>query len=200
MALLICITPAAGDEFSTDGRYAKYFGATNPPTALLVGDWQAFDYGKEPWFIVFADVTPAERTAITANADVTAIPASLDNAIGGALATVQAKLEAANLPSQWVTSVMTWRTLVKNIVRLLPVVQRFRGLAPAANRLFDAGLTLDSTLGDIPATPRQRLNQAAQQLGLDTSSLTLATTIRSALVTLAQQLPLPTITAYGSTV
>jgi hypothetical protein len=146
--------------------------------------WRAIDYGKEPWMLVAADVTTPQHNAIAANVDVTAVPANLDGTVGAQLATVQNKLELANLPAHWVTSGMTWRTVLKWTIRLLLLQQRFSGLDHAAARLFSGGITLDSTVGDLPVVVRQRLNAAAQRWGLDTSAITLSTTIRSALITL----------------
>lgn len=185
MALLICLVPTAGNPVSQAGRFAKYFGGSTP---LTTGNFEAIDYGAESWALVAANVTAAERTAITANADVLAVPANLDATIGGALATVQASLEAANIPAQWVTAGMTWKTLVKGVLYLHLLMQRFRGLGPLLGRLFDGGLTLDSTVGDIPSQTRTRLADAADSYGLDRSGITLNTTIRAALVQLTQQM------------
>lgn len=181
MSRRIYLLPVAGDGISQGGFFPKYLTA-------IAGSWQQLDYGQELWTLVSADVTNAEQTSISANADVTAVPANLDQQVGGALATVQAKLEAANLPADWVTSGMTYRTVLKWSIRLMLLMQRFHGLDTAADRFFASGLTLDSTIGDIPTTPRQRVNTAATSFGLDTSSLTLATPIRTAFRVLAQQM------------
>lgn len=153
------------------------------------------DYGREPWMLVFADVTPAQHTEIMTNADATAIPANLDSTVGSALATVQAKLEAANIPSQWVTSGMTWRVVVKWTIRILQIMNRFYGLNGVAERLFSL-VTMDDPVSSIPQTTRQRLISAAQTLGLDTSDITLAMTVRAALIQLGQQWTVP-ITVRG---
>jgi hypothetical protein len=163
----------------------KYFSSVPPP------EWRAISYGKEGSYLVRADVTAVEHAAINANADVTAIPANLADTIGGALTTVQTKLEAANLPSHWVTSEMTWRTFVVWVWRFFELQQLFLGVDWAANRLFIGDITLSSTVGDLTPTIRQRLNAGAQRRGLNTSSIGLSTTIRNALVILGQQLPAP---------
>lgn len=192
MAIRFYLMPKIGTGLGDDPFRAKYVNSGLMPTS---GRYQAIDYGKEDWFLVAVDVTASEHTAIAANADVTAVPANLDNTIGGALATVQAALELANIPAHWATSGMTYRTLVKWTIRILLLMQRFRGLDPSALRLFLGGITLDGTVGDIPATPRRRLNNAALSFGLDTSSITLATTIREALRILGQQMTFPV--AFG---
>lgn len=160
------------------------------PAYVSRGGITDVDYGNEAWMLAWADVTPDEHAAIIANADATAVPANLDSTVGGALAATQAKLEAANLPAQWITAGMTWRAVLKGIIRVLLIMQRFRGLNGAAARLF-AQVTLDNTVGDIPIGARQRLVAAATSLGLDTAAITLTDTIRSALVTLGQQMTVP---------
>lgn len=182
MAIRIYLVPKIGTGFGSDPFRPAYIS-----NGGIAGNWQAIDYGKEAWMLVAADVTPAEHNAITANSDATAIPANLDQQIGAALATVQSKLELANLPADWVTSAMTYRTLLKWTIRILLLMQRFCGFDEAAARFF-ATVTLDSTVGDLTAAVRQRLNTVAQSFGLDTSSITLATTIRAALRILGQQM------------
>jgi hypothetical protein len=147
------------------------------------------DYGNEPTMLVAAEVTNAEHTAIAANADVIVVPANLDNTIGANLATVQAALESLNIPADWITAGMTYRAVLKWIARLFLICQRFQGLA--GGRLFPAGITLASTVGDLSASVRQKLTQGAQSLGLDTSNITLATTMRAALKDLGNQMTLP---------
>lgn len=203
MALRFYLIPKIGREGVGNINDAQPWSESTGPVrpryvGTIAGAWQSIDC-DDNLALVAADVTGTEHTAIMVNSDVTAVPANLENTVGGALATVQAKLEAANLPAQWVTSGMTWRTVLKWTIRLLLIRQRFKGLAPAAAKLFSGGITLNSTVGDLPAAVRQRLNSAAQSLGLDTSGITLSTTIRVALITLGQQMT-TTITVAGEAV
>lgn len=147
-------------------------------------------YGGEPWALVFADTSAAEHAAIIAHADATALPADLDSQIGAALATVQGKLEAADIPADWVTASMTYRTVLQWVIRIFLLMQRFQHFGAALDLLFST-IGLDGLVGDLSATTRQRLNTAATSLGLDTSSITLATTIRTALRILGQQMTFP---------
>lgn len=146
-------------------------------------------FGSEPWVLALVDVTPQQHDDIVVNADATAVPQNLDNLIGGNLATVVAKLEAMNIPANWVTAGMSYRVAVRLIVRFFQLLQWFRSFDLLADRFFASGLTLDNTIGDLPVAVRQRLTLAATRRGLDTSSITLATTIRSAFVTICQQIP-----------
>lgn len=196
MALRVYLVPVIGDGLTPKtARRAKYIAPDEFFVGGIVGRYQAMDYGNEPMMLVAAEVTAAEHTAIAANADVIAAPANLDNTIGANLATVQAALESVNLPADWITSGMTYRTVLRWIARLFLVCQRFQGLA--GGRLFPAGITLASVIGDLSASVRQKLTQGAQSLGLDTSNIAPATTIRAALKDLGNQMTL-VITLGGS--
>jgi hypothetical protein len=183
MAIRFYLLPKIGDGLT----FATAFRPAYVSDGGIVGRYTAIDYGKEVWMLVGADVTGAEHTAIVAHTDVTAVPANLDDTVGGALSTVQTKLELANLPADWVTSGMTWRTVVKWTIRILLLMQRFRGLLSSAARFF-ATVTLDSTVGDLSALVRQRFITAAASFGLTTTGITLGMTIRAALILLGQQM------------
>lgn len=143
------------------------------------------DYGLIDYTLQVADVTAAQHADLIANADVVALPVNLDSTIGANLATVQAALEARSIPSEWVTSGMTYRTLLRAVCALFQLGQRYHSIYQL--RLIESGFTLNSTIGDLPVAARQRLADIAQSFGFDTSSITLSTTIRAALRILFQQ-------------
>jgi hypothetical protein len=149
--------------------------------------WSAMDYGLEPVMLVRADVTNAQHNAITANADADAFPTNLENTLGANVGTVETQLEAKGIPGDWVTAGMTFRAVLRWVARLFCIAQRLNGRA-GLRLLSDQ--TLSSTVGDLPIAKRQALNEAAQSLGLDTSSITLAMTIRQALKILGNQITL----------
>jgi hypothetical protein len=168
-------------------------GLTTQPAYLQAAGvtvWGAMDYGLEPVMLVRADVTSPQHNAIAANADADAFPANLENTVGSNLATVSAQLEAKGIPGDWVTAGMTFRAVLRWVARLFCIAQRLNGRARL--RLLSEQ-TLDSTVGDLSAARRQALNDAAQSLGLDTSSITLAMTIRQALKILGNQITLPIV-------
>lgn len=184
MALRVYFVPVIGDGLTiATPRRPKYI------SGVIAGAFQCMDYGNEPTMLVAAEVTNAEHTAIAANPDVVVVPANLNNTIGVNLAAVQAALDSLNIPADWITSGMTYRTVLKWIALLFLLCQRFQGLV--GGRLFPAGITLNSTVGDLTVNVRQKLLQAAGSLHLDTSAITLAMTIRVALKTLANQISLP---------
>lgn len=186
MAIRFYLLPKIGTGFGVDAYRPAYVSDGG-----VAGQFGGIDYGKEPWMFVFADVTPAEHTAITAHADATAAPANLDNTIGGNLAILQAAFETANFPADWVTSGMTYRTVLKWVIRACFYMQKYRRLDQAAQKLFSGGITLEATIGSLPDQIRRKLKLAADELGLDTTKVTAATTLRVAIRVLGQQMTVP---------
>lgn len=150
------------------------------------GRYQGMDYGLENVFLLALDVTGAEHTALTAQADVLAVPSPITDTVSAlALNTVKTKLEAGNIPADWVTTSLTYQQVLARVIRLVQFMQRFHGLF---GQLFAGGATLDTRINQLPVNARQALNQAAQSMGADTSSITGTTLIRAALVIVADQL------------
>lgn len=170
-------------------RGPKYFTwKYDPDPPALIGSVAraSTDYGLMDYMIEVADLTTAQHNTLVANSDVVALPANLNTAIGGQLSTVQGLLESRRIPAEWITSGMTYATVLHAISTLFMLAQRYAGLHGL--RLIEAGITLDNTVGDLPEAARQRIDAAAQSFSLDTSAITLATTIRQALRILFQQM------------
>jgi hypothetical protein len=131
------------------------------------------DYGQEPTCVLAADVSTAQHSSLSANADVTVIPANLDLQVGANLATVQANLEALNIPSDMVTPATSYRQILRGVIAVFSI--------SASTPLFGPGVTLDTTLGALLPAVRAQLKAAAESAGYDYTGLTLASTIRDAL-------------------
>lgn len=174
------LVPVIGTGTTTDSRRPKYIAG------VIAGPWSAMDYGDEPVMLVAADVTPGEHTTIAANADVAAAPADISTTISGTLSTVQTKYESFNIPADWVTSGMTWKTLIRWTSRLFVFHQRFQGLS--GGRFFPAGITLSSLVGDLTAGQKSTYQTAASTLGVSLAGISNLTTIREALKLMAPQL------------
>jgi len=119
---------------------------------------------------------------------VTKIPDNLDNAIGGALTTVQNALETRKIPANWVTNVMTYRFVVRKVLAVFRFMQRFVGVTQVMSAFLSGTVTLDTTFADLSATNRQRLLDTAASLNLDTSGFTGASTLRQILKGVADQM------------
>jgi hypothetical protein len=142
-------------------------------TALGINRVESHEYGAEPWTLLGADVDAAQLASLSANADVSTFPANLDLQAGANLATVQASLEAANLPGDMVTASTTYRLIIRGIVAVFSI--------SAVTPLFGPGVTLDTTLGDLTPEVRTQLKESAESSGYPTTGLTLQSTIREAL-------------------
>lgn len=191
------VMPKIGDGLSPPTAFRpKYIDPGSLSPTWNVGAWQGMDYGLENVFVVALTLTPTDHTTLTAQPDVLAIPSPIANLVSAlALPTVKSKCEAANLPADWVTTSLTYQQVLSRILRIVSFMQRFHGMF---GRLFNAGVTLDTRINQLPVTARQDLNNAAISLGADTSTITGTTLIREALVIVGDQL-FPGGLAFGGT-
>lgn len=185
MAWRFYLVPTIGQGSPiTDPRRPKYINHVTTPTIR----WRAMHYGLEPVSLLAADLTGGQHTALVANSDVVSIPTNIDATISaGALTAVQTNLAALNIPSEWVTTAHTYRDVLRLVGKVFQVAQRLRGRF--GHRLFESGITLTTTLSQLTQNQRDHLVAAADSFGIDTSQATGATTIRTCLRVLAQQLP-----------
>lgn len=179
MAWHLYLLPVIGDGTRASPRKPKYL---SPP-------WAPVDFGAQPIFLVAADVSDAQDAAIVANADARKVPDDLDSVVGaGNLAAVQNDLESRNIPGTWVAANTTWRTIARAVMIYCFLFQRYGAVAANySNALISGTVTLDTTFGSLPLQVRQNLQTAAQQLGLDTSGFTGASTLRQILVGVGSQ-------------
>lgn len=169
-----------------DTREPKY---VNTDATLAGLTWQAMDYGIEPVFILAADVTPAQHTALSGYSDVISIPANIDAAIGsGALSTVKTRMEALFVPADWVTAATTWRQALAAVLRMSQYMQRLHGLYGLQ---VSAGRSLDTAMSAVPSNIRTQMQLSAQSFGWDTSAITLSWTLRQVLTWAAAKFTAP---------
>lgn len=172
--------PIIGDGSKSTPRQPKYAS-----THLAGINWNMMDYGDEPFCLVAADLGSG-HSALAAESDVTALPADLNQEIGGQLSTVQNTLESLNIPSDWVQSTHTYKRVLRAATLIFQIAQRHQGLS--FGRIFTAGVTLDTQFNQLSSTARNRLLSVAQTMKLDTSGLGGASTLRQILKALADQL------------
>lgn len=168
----IFVVPIAGTGQRTDPYRPKY--VKDLPVRWL---WVATPLD---WGIAWADATPAQEAAIGANADAIVIPA-LDGTV--ALAATKSALEGLNVPAQWVTAGMTYRTVCRVVVGMACLIQGCDGLG---QKIALAG-NLDKTLAQFSQAVRDNLAAASDSLGLDRSAVTGTTTLREAIRIAGQQ-------------
>jgi len=165
------VVPIEGAGTHDDPRRPKYIPA-------LGVQWSMCDLDEAA--IVWANTTPAQDTAVDANADATLIPA-LQTSVN--VAQTSSALEALNIPSQWITSAMTYRTVLRVVVGIAQFIQRTEGLG---QKLTLAG-RLDLTMAQIPVAIRDALIEAADSMNVDRSAILGTTTVREALRNLGEQ-------------
>jgi hypothetical protein len=172
-----------GKEFAAP----KYFFGrlTNGLSGMEGVVWAWERYVWENHGVVAADVSDAQHALVSAQTDVIAVPA-LDDVIPNASARnrVRSILEAGNIPGSWVATGMSYRVVLRTV---LNVFQFFNRYVAKGGRVFVTGITLDTTISQLPAIAVTRLQETAAEFGLDTSAVTGATTLRQVFKGLADQ-------------
>jgi hypothetical protein len=177
--LAFYLVPKIGTGAFTDPFRPKYIG--DIPGAL----WSAMDLGIEPTFIVGANLTAQQHTAVAANGDVFVFP-DITTAVGGNPTLNRARngLEQRNVPGSWIVAATTWRQVIGEVGRNCLILQRLNGIHKT--RLFPPGVSLDSA-------PTQavldQLIDVGESFGLNVASLSIGLTVRDNLLLLTSQIP-----------
>lgn len=132
-------------------------------------------------FLVSAEATQQQQDDISAHADAIVIP-PLDD--GVALNATVNTLESLDVPAQWVTADMTYRTVVRTVFGAMEFLGRVSAIA--ATQIPLAG-HLGDTFASLPLAVRNAMTQAASELGLSTSGVTGSTTVRQILAIVGAQ-------------
>lgn len=187
VALRFLLVPKIGTGTGEDIIRPKYIRPLGTFGAPYVGIPRGFmDYGAEDLMLVAVELTAAELSGISANPDVLVVPANLDNNVSAlALNTIQTKLEASNLPAEWVTTALTYRQVLGRVMRVIFLAQRYQTLF---GRIFSGAISLDTRMNQLTQAQRQRLLDLAADLGVDSSSATSTTTLRQVLRAFADQM------------
>ncbi len=190
MAIRIYIIPIVGTGVQGDPYRPKYIS----DYAIA---WGAMDYENHGYMLVGADVDDATHASIAGNADAYAIPANLDATLTmGQVTAVHDKLEAINLPADWITTAFTWRQILRLVSAILCLARRFNALDSALadnlrEKIFSSGITLDTRFNALPTAKRNKLITMGQSFGFDTTGLSGTNTLRVILRNLAQQFSEP---------
>lgn len=152
-------------------------------------------YGNELIYLVRADVTPAQHTAMSAFSDVFAFPADVTATLGNnaSVNAAKNKLEGWKFPADWVTNGMTVREILRTLVKFFLLNQRLGGQTNKS--LFDGAFTPDTTVGSLTANQRTALSTMLQSWKLDTAQVTGATTLRQIMKTAVASMALPDVDA-----
>lgn len=182
MALRLYLTPKV---FNADPGVSAWVPKYFADGTILNGAWAGRDF--DDWYLVEADLPQGDHDTVVANPDAFAFPVDLTQALtAGQVTAVQSKLEAANIPANWVTTSRTWTDVIRAVFGMMSLNQRFKGASDGAG-MFQPGVTLNTTVSSLPIAVRQRLQGAADSLNLDSSGITGSSTLRDVYRTLGQQ-------------
>jgi len=194
MAFRLYLVPVVGSGVTIqDARRPKYFHL--PGGIIAPGQsWSAMDYGVEPWMIVGADLSGGDHALVVANADAFTVPATLDATLtAGQVTGVQTVFEAANIPTGWVTTALTWREVVRTVLGMFAFFQRLGSVYAAGTGqplppVFGRGVSLATTFSALPLALRTAMLSTATDLGVSSAGLTAGSSLRAMLKHLADQL------------
>lgn len=184
MAIRFMLMPLTVTASNTRGP--KYLKWRDNPTGMDV-QWGMFDMGLQPEAIIAANVTNAQVTTLSGNADVVMVPANIDNTItAGALPTVRDALETLHIPGTWITAgTTTYRELLRMVCGLAQFAQVFHGMFNQL--LIPDQINLDQTWGNLPQQWQDNLRACADSLHYDYSQVSASTTVRAILLSLGNQ-------------
>lgn len=151
-----------------------------------MGRYDVIRFGNQGYFIVSADVSDALDKAAQGQADVIRIPDNLNATIGTNLAKVQSQLEAINIPADWITASMTYRTVVRTITQMFLFMNRFAGINGVTVPLLTDLLPLDTPFSSLSKLNQDRLYKTGASFSLDTSTWS-TSTLRQILKNIADQ-------------
>jgi hypothetical protein len=169
---------------SRDYPYRPEFFQDFPPEVV----WWSMAYGHDPWAFVGADLSLSDDNFVVGQPNTFALPFDLGAQLTPAQVTnVQNKLESINLPANWVDTSFLWIQVVRIVLGMVTLMQRFKGFNGNVS-LFSGGVTLATQVNQLTQTVRDNLTNAALSLGLSTTGITGTMTLRAALRNFGEQL------------
>lgn len=178
------------------GQYPKYYpNKYAPPGSNLVpaGVRDAlFPFGQAGAYLAFVDVDAGVDAALRAQPDLCYFSDAWDTAVGGDLARLQAQLALFTLPAAMVQAATPYRTVIRGVLGIFSIGECMAGMG---RNIFAPGVTLDTTMGSLSADARADLQACVTSRGYSIAGLTLATTVRELLVSVASQVAPQTILA-----
>lgn len=165
-------------------RAPKYLHSRLVPNGIDAR-WSSKDYGLLDACIVAADVTEAQHAELAAYPDVAAAPADLDRQIGTALPAVKNVLEALQVPSEGITTKMTFRQVLRMVCGLFALAQQYHAMHDEP--LLDEEAGLDAVWALLPIARRQKLLATAKAMHYHTAGIAPTWTMRKILKHLAAQ-------------
>ena len=119
------IVPRIGDGISRETGFKPEFlsGDSRIPSR------SSMNLGLSPHFLTRALITETLRDSIAALADVIAFPLDIDSSILlSEIVKLQSDLEAIGIPADWVTTINSYKDVIKFIAKYAQILQRTDGL------------------------------------------------------------------------
>ena len=148
--------------------YPAYLYNRHQPTGYQCS-WSAVRYGRDDvWLVRVNNLSVADYNALAARPDVYVFPldADLDSPISDK-ARIDAFFEQFRIPTNWTTPSTTYRQLLKALVNMSLVLQRYygiRALAGTPEELFSGGVTLETKFSALTVDQRAALQKAVNEL------------------------------------
>jgi hypothetical protein len=135
----VSVTPAG---FTNPITVPKYCSLDSAETQY--SNFSAVPYGAEGYSLI---ALGAANAALSAEPDVFTIGTLTDTLAGADVTALDTYLATANVPSDWVTSGMTWAAAARQIAQIHLVAQAIFG--SQGSPIFTGGVTLATQLGSV---------------------------------------------------
>ena len=147
-------------------RHAKYLSNSAEVTPLITSQYSMRYYGLNNVCLASVDVTNAEHTLLSAQIDVLAFPEDIEqNLTQSAINNATPQLEAFNIPTDWITTSLTYKRVLRRIVRMFNVFVRLHRMH--SEKIFDEGFSLDSEFSTFSAATKDNLRNIAAEFNID---------------------------------
>lgn len=134
-------------------------------------------YGLNNVMLIMAPMTDAQHTLLSSKSDVISFPLDLTkNLTSAAITNVTPKLEAFNIPVDWLSTSLTYKQALRRICRMFKVFRRLH--ERFTQKIFDPGFGLNSQYKDFSALTKNHLLGIALEFNIDLTQYDNTTTIR----------------------
>lgn len=155
--------------------------ASHPDSVTSSGGFSCMTFGLDEVAIVSVNTTDENHALINAKADTLRFPLNMGNTISqGAIDTAGPFLESIGFPCDWITPALTYKQVVRRLVKFCQIGQEFQGMFK--RKMFESLESLNTPLSELTANKRNRLRAIYDRKNIDHPSST--DTLRDVLNTL----------------
>lgn len=163
--------------FDSDNLYVTTIGAEVVMPNSREKGLKSIIYGLNGVALIRTDIDPDQDELLSSKPDVITFPEVLTNNIPqNVIDNVVPKLEAYNVPMDWLDTSFTYLEALKKIARIFKVFRRLHG--KFHNKIFDQGFSLNSQFKDFSSATKSNLIDIAVEYNVDLTQYSNTTTIR----------------------